>query len=84
MFPSKAPRVLICRMSAIGDTVLTLPVACAIRQHYPQAYVAWAVERTASSMVMGHPCVDEVIVLERSWFVSPRQWWQLRRRLRAA
>ena len=69
MFPSESPRVLICRMSAIGDTVLTLPVACAIRQRYPKAYIAWAVERTASPMVLGHSCVDEVIVLERGWFV---------------
>jgi ADP-heptose:LPS heptosyltransferase len=82
VFPSESPRVLICRMSAIGDTVLTLPVACAIRKRYPKAYIAWAVERTASPMVLGHSCVDEVIVLERGWFSSPRQWWKLRSRLR--
>ena len=69
-------------MSAIGDTVLTLPVACAIRKRYPKAYIAWAVERTASPMVLGHSCVDEVIVLERGWFSSPREWWKLRKRLR--
>jgi lipopolysaccharide heptosyltransferase I len=79
---SERVRVLICRMSAIGDTVLTLPVACAIRRRYPQAYIAWVVEHTASSMVLGHSCVDEVIVLQRSWFVSPRGWWRLRKRLR--
>jgi heptosyltransferase I len=82
VFESEAPSVLICRMSAIGDTILTLPVACAIRERYPRAYIAWAVERTASAMVLGHECVDEVIVLDRGWFVSPRQWWRLRRRLR--
>ena len=82
MVPSDSPRVLICRMSAIGDTILTLPVACAIRRRYPGAYIAWAVEHTASAMVQGHSCVDEVIVLQRGWFVSPRQWWRLRQRLK--
>ena len=32
-----APRILISRMSAIGDAILTLPVACAIREHFPEA-----------------------------------------------
>ncbi len=76
-----SPRVLICRMSAVGDTILTLPVACAIRRRYPKAFIAWAVERKSSAMVLGHACIDEVIVLERGWYVSPRQWWQVRKRL---
>ncbi len=34
--PSDArPRILICRMSAIGDAILTMPVACALRDEYP-------------------------------------------------
>ena len=79
---SNSPRILICRMSAIGDTILTLPVACALRKQYPGAYIAWAVERGASPMVLKHECVDEVIVLSRGWFVSPREWWRLRQRLK--
>ncbi|HTQ40147.1 MAG TPA: glycosyltransferase family 9 protein [Pirellulales bacterium] len=82
MLSVETPRILICRMSAIGDTILTLPVACALRRQYPRAYIAWAVERGASPMVMGHACLDEVIVLKRGWFVSPKQWWLLRQRLK--
>jgi heptosyltransferase I len=79
---SESPRILICRMSAIGDTILTLPVACALRRQYPGAYIAWAVERGAAPMVLGHDCVDEVVVLQRGWFTSPREWWRLRQRLK--
>ena len=39
---SRSPRVLITRLSAIGDCVQTLPVATALRRIYPQAHIAWA------------------------------------------
>lgn len=79
----KARRFLIARMSAIGDTVLTLPVACALRHEYPNAYIAWVVERKSSAMVLNHPCLDDVFTLERGWFASGRKRRALRARLRA-
>lgn len=72
MTTDAAPRILISRMSAIGDTILTLPVACAIREHYPNAYLAWVVEKKSAPMVRNHRTLDEVIELERGWFTSPR------------
>ncbi len=33
----RAPRILITRLSAIGDCILTLPLACALREHWPDA-----------------------------------------------
>ena len=66
-----SPRVLISRMSAIGDCILTLPVACAIRKHYPDAYIGWVVEKKAAPMVRGHQALDAVIEIDRGWFTSP-------------
>lgn len=65
-----SPRILISRMSAIGDCILTLPVACAIRRHLPHAYIGWVVEKKSAPMVRGHRDVDAVIELERGWFTS--------------
>jgi ADP-heptose:LPS heptosyltransferase len=81
MFATDSPRILIARMSAIGDTILTLPVACALRDHFPHAYLAWVVERKSAVIVQGHSCLDEVVVLERGWFAKPRSIWAVRRRL---
>jgi lipopolysaccharide heptosyltransferase I len=66
-----APRILISRMSAIGDCILTLPVACALRDHFPDAYIGWVVEKRAAPMVRGHQALDAVIEIERGWFTSP-------------
>jgi heptosyltransferase I len=76
------PRFLISRMSAVGDTVLTLPLLCALREAYPRAFIAWVVERGAAPMLEGHDCLDELIVLPRLWAKSPAEIWRLRRRLR--
>ncbi|MFM7846921.1 MAG: glycosyltransferase family 9 protein [Planctomycetota bacterium] len=76
------PRILIARMSAIGDTILTMPVACAIREKYPQATIGWVVEKGASTVLRGHECIDDMIVLERGWFTSPRVIWNVRQQLR--
>lgn len=82
MTTSDAPRILIARMSAIGDTILTLPVACALRAHFPNAYLAWVVEEKSSAMVMDHASLDEVLVLPRRWFTSLRRLWAARHMLR--
>ena len=78
-----SPRFLIARMSAIGDTVLTLPVLCALRRAFPKAFIAWVVERSAAPMLQGHDALDELIVLPRLWLKSPREIWNFRRRLLA-
>ncbi len=65
------PRILISRMSAIGDAILTLPVACALRDRFPAAHIVWVIEKKAAPMVRGHRSLDAVIELERGWFTSP-------------
>ncbi len=79
--PSR-PRVLIARMSAIGDTILTTPVVCRLRDRFPGAYIVWAVEQKSARFIQGHPAIDETIVLPRGWFVSPKSVHALRRRLK--
>jgi lipopolysaccharide heptosyltransferase I len=77
-----APRILICRMSAIGDTILTMPVACALRAQFPKAHLAWVVENKAAPMIRGHQCLDQVIELRRGWFTSVGGLRDASRRLR--
>lgn len=58
-------RILIIRLSAIGDVVLTTPVAKALRRAFPDAYIAWVVETKSRDAVEGNPYLDEVIVWDR-------------------
>ena len=69
-------------MSAIGDTILTTPVACRLRDWFPDAMIAWAVEEKSAHFVKDHPAIDEVIVLPRGWFLSFKKARALAERLR--
>lgn len=59
------PRILIVRLSAIGDVVVTTPVSRALREAFPDAYLAWVVEPAAAGMLGDNPYLDEVIVWDR-------------------
>ncbi|MGE3776401.1 MAG: glycosyltransferase family 9 protein [Pirellulaceae bacterium] len=78
-----SPRILICRLSAIGDCILTAPLACALRSRFPRAYLAWAIEPAAGAVLQGHPALDELIVVPKGWFKSWRSITRIRRELRA-
>jgi lipopolysaccharide heptosyltransferase I len=76
-------RFLIVRLSAIGDVIHGMPIACALRKRYPDAMLAWAVEQRAADVLEGHPALDHRIVLPRGWLRSPSTVWRLRRQLRS-
>ncbi len=58
-------KVLIVRLSALGDVVHVLPVLDALRRALPKAAIAWLVEEKAASLLAGHPQLDRVFVLPR-------------------
>ncbi len=63
--PEKQKRILIIRLSALGDVLRTLPAFQAIRKNYPKDYIAWAVEEPASPILEANPKIDEVIVFPK-------------------
>ena len=58
-------RILVVKLSAIGDVLMATPVARALRTAFPESHIAWVVERKAADVVLGNPCLDEVIVWDR-------------------
>ncbi len=61
-------RILIIKLSAIGDVVHTLPAAAMLKRLLPEAHIGWVVERRASAILHGSPVIDELIELDtRTW-----------------
>ena len=77
-------RILIIRLRAIGDVIHGLPVACAIKDRFPGAFVGWLAEDWASDVLEGHASIDQRIALPRRWERSPLALWNLRCDLRAS
>lgn len=65
MTQARRENILIIRLSAIGDVVVTTPVARALRAAKPDAHLAWVVEPAAKGFLEGNPFLDEVIVWDR-------------------
>lgn len=84
-------RILIVKLSAIGDVLMATPVAKALREAFPDSYIAWVVEKKAADIVIGNPYLDEVIVWDRTRGQNPLSrvlnfttgLWILRKQLRA-
>lgn len=61
-------RILIVKLSSIGDVVHALPAAAFIKRAMPEAHLSWVVERQASAILKDSPVIDQLIVIDtRSW-----------------
>jgi heptosyltransferase-1 len=69
-----AKRLLIIRLSSIGDVITGTPVPAAIKKSRPDLHVAWVVEDRSHQVLLQNPWIDEVIVAPRSeWAAKWRQ-----------
>jgi len=72
--PAAIHKILIVKLSSLGDVVHALPVLRALREAYPQSHLAWVVEAKFQDLLQGHPDLNEVIVVEmQKW----RRHWTL-------
>lgn len=68
-----ADRILIIKLSALGDVIQTLPTLEALRQRFPGAEINWLVEEAAAPLLPRHPALDQVLVCRRqSWLQAFR------------
>jgi len=69
-------RVLIVKLSSLGDVVQTMPVVRDIRQAFPQAQIDWVVEEAFAPLVQEVSGVRRVLPIaqrrwRKSWFAAP-------------
>ena len=56
-----APRILLVKLSSLGDIVHSLPAVTDLAERRPDAHVAWVVEEAYVDLVKLHPAVSEAI-----------------------
>lgn len=77
-------RILICRLSHIGDCLLTLPMLCALRAGFPDAHITWLLEPPTDQLLRTHPALDRLVVVRRGWLKSFAEIRRVRDELRNA
>jgi lipopolysaccharide heptosyltransferase II len=60
---SSPANLLIVRTDRIGDVVLSLPLAGAIKKYYPECRITFLLREYTKPLAENHPYVDEVLVL---------------------
>ncbi|MEP6765729.1 MAG: glycosyltransferase family 9 protein [Gemmatimonadaceae bacterium] len=77
--PVKFDRICIVMMSAVGDVVHVLPIIHALKAHQPSAKITWVLQAGPSTLVRGHPLVDDIVLFNRAggW----REFLNVRREL---
>ena len=58
-------RILLIRLSSLGDIVLTTPVIRAVRSQFPAAHIAMLVGKQSADVLRENPHLDEIITFDR-------------------
>ena len=58
-------RILLIRLSSLGDIVLTTPVIHAVRAHYSDAHIAMLTGKQSADVLRENPHLDEIITFDR-------------------
>jgi heptosyltransferase-1 len=69
-------RILLIRLSAIGDVAMASGLIPPLRAAYPNAYIAWLAEAGAADLVRANPRINEVIIWPRAAWLK---LWRERR-----
>jgi ADP-heptose:LPS heptosyltransferase len=63
--PDSVHRILVLRLRAFGDTLLTTPTLRGLKRAYPHAKLSIVLEPAMAQVVQGLPYIDEVIPFDR-------------------
>lgn len=66
LFPDGPPRnICIVMLSAIGDAVHVLPVANALKRHWPETRITWVIQPVPRIFAGDHPAIDDYLIFRR-------------------
>ena len=63
---SGSPRLLVVRLSSLGDVVMATSVLTSLRERNPAAHITVLTFEPYSPLFRNHPCVDEVLAPPRT------------------
>ena len=81
---NQVQRVLIIKMSALGDIIHALPVSAALKEAYPHLELSWAVEEAFTPLVAHNPYLHKVFKLPKmsgKRLLSGKAWRECVKRL---
>jgi lipopolysaccharide heptosyltransferase I len=77
-------KILIIRLTSLGDVIFTIPLACALKDNIQDVEVSWLVAEKGLELIKNNPCVDKLhLVPLKKWKKRPfsfktfKEFWQI-------
>ncbi len=67
-------KILLIKLSAVGDVLHTIPVLNKLRRRYPRAQLDWLVTPGIAELLKHHPAITNIVEFEREAWSTP---WRL-------
>lgn len=64
-------KILIVKMSSLGDVIHTLPFVRILKKNIPDAEIDWVVNENYKELLEGNPDISEIIIFKRKKWLSP-------------
>ena len=61
-------KLLIIRLGAIGDVIMTTPIPKAIKERYPESEITYLVGKWSAGVLRNNPHIDKIIEVDEEWF----------------
>jgi len=61
-------KILIIRLTSLGDVIFTIPLACAFKDNLPDVKIGWVVAEKGLELIKNNPCVDNL------HFIPLKKW----------
>lgn len=83
-------KILVVKISALGDILHSLPVLKALKESQPNLFIGWLVARAYKEILEGNPYIDRIFLFERErWrglkncLFRQQEIWRLLKEIRA-
>ncbi len=63
-------KILIVKLSALGDVVQTLPSLSLLKKYFPHSQIDWVVDRRNAEILKGHPYINRLLIFSNENFFS--------------
>ena len=67
------PKILVIRLSSLGDIVLSSAVYKNLKAKWPKSHITLLVKPQFAQVLAGHPDIDEIMVAKKGLFANIRQ-----------
>lgn len=76
-------KILIVKLSALGDVLQTLPALAILKRDLPFAEIDWVVEERNSQLLLNHPYINRLFLFKKEYFKQPFKLWNFFSKLRS-